>query len=552
MTNNNAKLNDGVYTPKIKVTLNGKSTTVDGTSFTVDHSTNNNQPDNQVDPNKNAVIAVTAVSDDTGGSATDFITADTTVIVSGTVTGFSSTGAAAGERFCVQIVDKDGVVKAEEFVTPTSDNNWAMTTPTSVLALGDYTIKAEIVDVAGNVVKSGEHALKVVDSVLTATPDTAIVREDLTLKADGNLIRGTSSGNGTDVDTNERFETLKIDKIKAGNGSFQNVGSETTITGTFGDLALKADGTYTYTLKNTDAKVQALTNTGTTGLDEFTYEVTNSKGQRSSTTLKVTVNGTDDTAVITLPLTQFNVASSGFTTLGSTAEVKDADAGENKLDVLANGSQFTGSFSIFEIKPSTTGTHDWIFDKPATPTVAPSASVNRHDLYTMNSKDGSASVTLDFVIKATSTVTAQEFHTSTLKGLKVEASTENTTDTLVLHGQQLEFDFTGDVATKDIKSIEKVDITGGGSNTIKLSLDSLVQADTVSLVVNGSTLTVHRLFIEGDTNDAVQLNSSLGTSSNHVAPIAGTGALSGYNVYHFDATHELLIQQSITSITFAG
>jgi hypothetical protein len=170
----------------------------------------------------------------------------------------------------------------------------------------------------------------------------------------------------------------------------------------------------------------------------------------------------------------------------------------------------------------------------------------------MNSKDGSASLTLDFVIKATSTVTAQEFHTSTLKGLKVEASTENITDTLVLRGQQLEFDFTGDVATKDIKSIEKVDITGTGSNTIKLSLDSLVQADTVSLAVNGSTLTVHRLFIEGDTNDAVQLNSSLGTSSNHVAPIAGTGALSGYNVYHFDATHELLIQQSITSITFAG
>jgi VCBS repeat-containing protein len=220
----------------------------------------------------------------------------------------------------VQIVDKDGVVKAEEFVTPTSDNNWAMTTPTSVLALGDYTIKAEIVDVAGNVVKSGEHALKVVDSVLTAMPDTATVREDLTLKAEGNLIRGTSSGNGTDVDTNERFETLKIDKIKAGNGSFQDVGSETTITGTFGDLTLKADGTYTYTLKNTDTKVQALTNTGTTGLDEFTYEVTNSKGQRSSTTLKVMVNGTDDTAVITPPINNQN--SIGSSTTGNLKDTR--------------------------------------------------------------------------------------------------------------------------------------------------------------------------------------------------------------------------------------
>jgi hypothetical protein len=127
---------------------------------------------------------------------------------------------------------------------------------------------------------------------------------------------------------------------------------------------------------------------------------------------------------------------------------------------------------------------------------------------------------------------------------------------LVLDGAQLSFDFTTPTpvgaTTPNITSIEKVDITGTGDNTIKLSIASLMQADTVSAVVNGTPASVHRLFIDGDSNDVVQLNGTLGTSSNHVNPTAGTGELVGYNIYHFNDTHELLIHSAITSITFTG
>lgn len=531
-------LKDGKYTPTIKVTNSVGSTTSEGDPFTVDSSASNNQPDNQVDPNKDAVIAVTAVSEDTGGNATDFITTDTTVIASGMVNGFSSTGAAAGERFRVQILGTDGLVKAQEFVTPASDGKWTMTTATSALALGDYTIKAEILDVAGNVVRAGEHALKVVDKSLTAKPDKATVQEDITLTVQGDLIRGASNGDGTDIDTNEGFETLIIDKIKAGNGTFQSVGTEVEINGEYGKLKIGNDGKYTYTLNNNDAKVQALTSGGTPGIDEFTYEVTNASGQRSSTTFKVNVNGLDDAATIVLPLEvpkKFVLPSDGTDNFTRSISVTDKDAAQNGLDVLTAGSEFVGSFSTFKIEPVSAQSYKWTFDKPAS--ITASETINRHDLYTLNSKDGSASLTFDFVVNATGTATTQEFHTSTVQGLKIEAAVSNTTDKVVLHGSQLEFDFAAPAA--NIKSIEKIDITGTGNNTIKLSLASLTQADTVDHTATG----VHKLFIDGNAGDVVNIANA------NIA--ADTTTVSGYNRYVFNSTHELLIQQALTT-NFVG
>ena len=163
-----------------------------------------------------------------------------------------------------------------------------------------------------------------------------------------------------------------------------------------------------------------------------------------------------------------------------------------------------------------------------------------HDLFTVISYDQSASETIDVVIKNPSSTPTTEhiYHTSTVAGLKVAGST-SLPDTLVL-GAQLSFDFTGKAATTNIQHIEKIDITEGAS-TIKLSMESLAQADEVSHMYR-------RLFIDGDSNDTVQLNSTLGTLTNHVAP----QLVNGYNIYHIDSTHELLIQQAITNITFVS
>ena len=70
-----------------------------------------------------------------------------------------------------------------------------------------------------------------------------------------------------------------------------------TNAGTFalghGSLALKADGTYAYTLDNSDPAVNALNN-GQTLTDAFTYNISDGHGGTSSATLTVTIRGTTD------------------------------------------------------------------------------------------------------------------------------------------------------------------------------------------------------------------------------------------------------------------
>ncbi len=74
----------------------------------------------------------------------------------------------------------------------------------------------------------------------------------------------------------------------------------TTIVGLYGSVKLGADGSYSYTLDNTKASVQAL-NAGETTTDTFTYTITDADGDASTTTLTITIHGTDDGVALTVP-----------------------------------------------------------------------------------------------------------------------------------------------------------------------------------------------------------------------------------------------------------
>ena len=68
---------------------------------------------------------------------------------------------------------------------------------------------------------------------------------------------------------------------------------KTAEAGLYGSLTLNADGTYTYTLNNGSAAVQAL-GAGEKLADTFTYTVSDGHGGTASNTLTVTINGTND------------------------------------------------------------------------------------------------------------------------------------------------------------------------------------------------------------------------------------------------------------------
>ncbi|RUW55426.1 VCBS domain-containing protein [Mesorhizobium sp. M8A.F.Ca.ET.021.01.1.1] len=123
---------------------------------------------------------------------------------------------------------------------------------------------------------------------ITGTNDAPVAVADInSVKEDTapNPVSGNVLTNDTDVDTGDTHSVTAV------NGVTGNVGTD--VTGTYGTLHLNSNGTYTYTLNNSLASVQALAQ-GASVTDVFTYTNSDNHGGSSTANLTVTVNGTDD------------------------------------------------------------------------------------------------------------------------------------------------------------------------------------------------------------------------------------------------------------------
>ncbi|MDF1813475.1 MAG: Ig-like domain-containing protein, partial [Verrucomicrobiales bacterium] len=76
--------------------------------------------------------------------------------------------------------------------------------------------------------------------------------------------------------------------VAAVNGDAGNVGN--SISGSYGTITINADGTYSYTLNNADAAVQAL-EPGDTATETFSYLADDGNGGSAAATLTITING---------------------------------------------------------------------------------------------------------------------------------------------------------------------------------------------------------------------------------------------------------------------
>ncbi len=113
------------------------------------------------------------------------------------------------------------------------------------------------------------------DDLPVAAADTATIAEDL-VDVTGNVITNDTLGDGTPA---ENVSTLNDAPV-----------------GSFGTIALGSDGSYTYTLDNTNAAVQQLA-PGETLSETYDYTLTDKDGDTSVATLTITNTGTDDLPV---------------------------------------------------------------------------------------------------------------------------------------------------------------------------------------------------------------------------------------------------------------
>ena len=123
---------------------------------------------------------ITAISDDTGASASDFITSDTTLVVTVTL------DAAAGTGEKVQVSLDNGTSWRDAALV--SGNTYRLDNTAVPLAAGDYVFQARVVDAAGNAGKSTsqrvvidtQHSAGIAIDIASISTDTGVVGDFIT------------------------------------------------------------------------------------------------------------------------------------------------------------------------------------------------------------------------------------------------------------------------------------------------------------------------------------------------------------------------------------
>jgi VCBS repeat-containing protein len=151
--------------------------------------------------------------------------------------------------------------------------------------------------------------------------------------ATGNVLQtlahsGAPSGSFGDVaDTDVDLEALTVNAV---NGSGASVGN--AVAGLYGSLTLNSNGSYSYTVNDTNATVNRL-DTGETITDTFTYRVTDGTANSNTVNLTITIFGKND-APVAVGDTNWAMEDSG----------PNPDATGNVLQTLAHAGAPSGSF----------------------------------------------------------------------------------------------------------------------------------------------------------------------------------------------------------------
>ncbi|PBC02410.1 VCBS domain-containing protein, partial [Mesorhizobium sp. WSM3860] len=158
----------------------------------------------------------------------------------------------------------------------------------------------------------------------------------------------TAAGNvlSNDTDADDGQASLVVSAVRtgpeSGSGSGGAVGSP--LVGTYGSLVLNANGTYTYTLNNTDPDTNALAQ-GATVTEVFTYTVRDPHGLTDTAQLTITVTGTNDGPVITSGTQAGAVTEDTQLTATGQVQASDVDNGATQA-YSGNAAGAYGSFAV--------------------------------------------------------------------------------------------------------------------------------------------------------------------------------------------------------------
>ncbi|WP_461538871.1 Ig-like domain-containing protein, partial [Spongorhabdus nitratireducens] len=246
-------------------------------------------------------------------------------------------------------------LNAEGTITGTIDRN------ASQVNSGQYSITVRASDGQGGHVDQ-TFSWTVNNPAPEAGNDTAEIIEN-SASIDGNVITNSDKDAAPDSDP------LTVVEVGAGNSNIGTVGGATT--GSYGQLTLNSDGSYSYQLDNSNADVQKLSGPTETLTETFTYKVSDGNGGFDTATLTITIRGTNDAPIVETTL------GNQSSTDGQSGVAVDISTGFSDYD---QGDQLT--FSAANLPPGLSINDQGLI----TGTLDPSAS--------QGGTDGSYSVTI--------------------------------------------------------------------------------------------------------------------------------------------------------------
>ena len=189
-------------------------------------------------------------------------------------------------------------------------------------------------------------ASAVVTVTINGANDAAVVIGDIT--GDVTEAGGVNNGTAGDPDDTGNLDHTDVDNT---DDAWQPVPLPTTSTGGYGTYLVNTDGSWTYTLDDDNAAVQAL-NVGDTLTDTFTATT----GDGTTQVVTITINGANDNATITGDTTGDVIEAGGVAngTPGDPDDTGDLASGDldNTTDAwnaVVAGTNSTGGYGTYEL-----------------------------------------------------------------------------------------------------------------------------------------------------------------------------------------------------------
>ncbi|WP_342068121.1 VCBS domain-containing protein, partial [Achromobacter kerstersii] len=182
--------------------------------------------------------------------------------------------------------------------------------------------------------------------VTTADGTTGQVVVTINGTNDAPVIAGEAAGSvteSTSLSTTGQLTQTDVDTSDTHTWSVDNNGK-----GEYGNFSVDNTGKWTYNLDSTNPDVKAL-KAGETATETFTVTVDDGHGGVTQQQVTVTINGTDDGAIITPAQPgddKGTVTEDVTSSVGGKLDVTDPDAGEAVFQVQTNAAGQHGTFSI--------------------------------------------------------------------------------------------------------------------------------------------------------------------------------------------------------------